>query len=155
MQYYFPSQRKLHVNGNLASLRMLHAPPTSASLFCFYYSDKWDTLFYCYCLSDSVNNLEQNGVIALKTLCKTKINKCSKEYYLNVIKISLFSSFLTGIGAGRNAPLQRILAWILGGHTSFQSLRRCWGPRPSCTARQNYSPERGIGFNYQFNWKKK
>ena len=38
MQYYFPSQRKLHVNGNLASLMMLHAPPTSASLFWFYYS---------------------------------------------------------------------------------------------------------------------
>ena len=37
MQYYFSSQRKLNVNGNLASLMMLHAPPTSASLFWFYY----------------------------------------------------------------------------------------------------------------------
>ena len=37
MQYYFPSQRKLHVNGNLATWIILRAPPTSASLFWFYY----------------------------------------------------------------------------------------------------------------------
>ena len=37
MQYYFPSLRKLHENGNLASWMMLHGPPTSASLFWFYY----------------------------------------------------------------------------------------------------------------------
>ena len=33
-----PSQRKLHVNVNLASWMMLRAPLTSASLFCFYYN---------------------------------------------------------------------------------------------------------------------
>ena len=38
MQHYFPSQRKRHVNGNLASWVILGAPPTSASLFWFYYS---------------------------------------------------------------------------------------------------------------------
>ena len=38
MKYYFPSQRKLHVNGNLVSCVMLRAPPTSASLFWFYYN---------------------------------------------------------------------------------------------------------------------
>ena len=40
MQYYFPSQRKLHVNGNLATWMILRAPPTSASLFWFYYNCK-------------------------------------------------------------------------------------------------------------------
>ena len=40
MQYYFPSQRKLHVNGNSASCMILRAPPTSASLFWFYYSSR-------------------------------------------------------------------------------------------------------------------
>ena len=40
MKYYFPSQRKLHVNGNLALWMMLNGPPTSASLFWFYYSDR-------------------------------------------------------------------------------------------------------------------
>ena len=38
MQYYFASQRKLHVNENLASSMMLQAPPTSASLFRLYYN---------------------------------------------------------------------------------------------------------------------
>ena len=43
---YCPSQRKLHVYGNLASWMMVQAPPTTASappttasLFCFYYND--------------------------------------------------------------------------------------------------------------------
>ena len=39
MKYYFLSQRKLHAIGNLASWMMLNDPPTSASLFWFYYSD--------------------------------------------------------------------------------------------------------------------
>ena len=38
MQYYFPLQRKRHINGNLAAWMILCAPPTSASLFWFYYS---------------------------------------------------------------------------------------------------------------------
>ena len=38
MQYHLPSQRKVHVNGNLAEWMMLHAPPTSASLSWFYYN---------------------------------------------------------------------------------------------------------------------
>ena len=35
---YCPSQRKQHVYGNLASWLMVQAPPTTASLFWFYYS---------------------------------------------------------------------------------------------------------------------
>ena len=38
MQYYAVSQRKEHVYGNLASWMMVQAPPTTASLFWFYYS---------------------------------------------------------------------------------------------------------------------
>ena len=37
MQYYFPSQRKLHANGNVATWMMLRAPPTTASLFFFFF----------------------------------------------------------------------------------------------------------------------
>ena len=37
-QYYFPSQRKQHIYGNLASWMMVQAPPTTASLFWFYYN---------------------------------------------------------------------------------------------------------------------
>ena len=48
MKYYFPTQRKLRVNGNLASWMILHAPPTSASLFWFYYSILL-LLTDCYC----------------------------------------------------------------------------------------------------------
>ena len=44
MQYYLPSQRKLQVNGNLEQWMMPHAPPTSASLFWFYYSVVGNTI---------------------------------------------------------------------------------------------------------------
>ena len=40
MKYYFPSQRKLQVNGNLVSWMILRAPPTSTSLIWFYYSSQ-------------------------------------------------------------------------------------------------------------------
>ena len=55
MQYHFPSQRKLQLNGNLASWMMLHAPPTTASLFCFYYSV---LKFYVVVSDQTINRLE-------------------------------------------------------------------------------------------------